>query len=290
MAKSTESSPAAIDSLLEERAQYEAWLSKLAASNAPEAVREKVRGDYEARLSRVIDSLRAHADGVAAELERFRGSLADLEQRETRATETMAEAELRHSVGEYDSKKWDEVSRSQRASLDGVRKELARVRAEIERLTEVQSLIEGDAEDDASPLVEAPPAAKAKPASSTPSPEAAGSDDRGKAGLPGDELDFLKSVTLDASRRSAPRSEKVEPVSSPAKPTPPPVAEPPASPAPAAPAAAAPNEPAAESQATSSKPLGATAQAKTLKCNECGTLNRPTEWYCERCGAELAAL
>ena len=30
--------------------------------------------------------------------------------------------------------------------------------------------------------------------------------------------------------------------------------------------------------------------AKTLKCGECGSLNRPTEWYCERCGAELAAL
>jgi uncharacterized OB-fold protein len=29
---------------------------------------------------------------------------------------------------------------------------------------------------------------------------------------------------------------------------------------------------------------------KTLKCADCGTLNRPTEWYCERCGSELAAL
>jgi hypothetical protein len=29
---------------------------------------------------------------------------------------------------------------------------------------------------------------------------------------------------------------------------------------------------------------------KTLKCSECGSLNYPTEWYCERCGAELAAL
>ena len=29
---------------------------------------------------------------------------------------------------------------------------------------------------------------------------------------------------------------------------------------------------------------------KTLKCSECGTLNYPTEWYCERCGGELAAL
>ncbi|HEY2807061.1 MAG TPA: hypothetical protein VGI92_14475 [Gemmatimonadales bacterium] len=26
-----------------------------------------------------------------------------------------------------------------------------------------------------------------------------------------------------------------------------------------------------------------------LTCKECGTLNRPTEWYCEKCGAELAA-
>ncbi|HWJ16726.1 MAG TPA: zinc finger Ran-binding domain-containing protein, partial [Gemmatimonadaceae bacterium] len=31
-------------------------------------------------------------------------------------------------------------------------------------------------------------------------------------------------------------------------------------------------------------------QSKTLKCGECGALNYPTEWYCERCGAELAAL
>jgi hypothetical protein len=30
--------------------------------------------------------------------------------------------------------------------------------------------------------------------------------------------------------------------------------------------------------------------AKTLKCAECGAVNYPTEWYCERCGAELASL
>ena len=29
---------------------------------------------------------------------------------------------------------------------------------------------------------------------------------------------------------------------------------------------------------------------KSLKCGECGAKNLPTEWYCERCGAELAAL
>jgi len=33
-----------------------------------------------------------------------------------------------------------------------------------------------------------------------------------------------------------------------------------------------------------------TETAKTLKCAECGAMNYPTEWYCERCGAELASL
>ncbi|MCU0648340.1 MAG: hypothetical protein MUF00_10125 [Gemmatimonadaceae bacterium] len=31
-------------------------------------------------------------------------------------------------------------------------------------------------------------------------------------------------------------------------------------------------------------------QTKTLRCTECNTMNFPTEWYCERCGGELAAL
>lgn len=31
-------------------------------------------------------------------------------------------------------------------------------------------------------------------------------------------------------------------------------------------------------------------QSKTLRCGECGTMNYPTEWYCERCGGELASM
>jgi hypothetical protein len=31
------------------------------------------------------------------------------------------------------------------------------------------------------------------------------------------------------------------------------------------------------------------SELKTLRCTECGTMNLPTEWYCERCGGELAA-
>ena len=44
-----------------------------------------------------------------------------------------------------------------------------------------------------------------------------------------------------------------------------------------------------------SKPIRTPADArpevnKTLKCPECGTANYPTEWYCERCGGELATM
>jgi len=39
---------------------------------------------------------------------------------------------------------------------------------------------------------------------------------------------------------------------------------------------------------TTTRTNGVTDQAKTLRCTECGTMNFPTEWYCERCGGELA--
>lgn len=44
------------------------------------------------------------------------------------------------------------------------------------------------------------------------------------------------------------------------------------------------------SAATSGAPRASssTEQTKSLRCTECGTMNFPTEWYCERCGGELA--
>jgi hypothetical protein len=35
---------------------------------------------------------------------------------------------------------------------------------------------------------------------------------------------------------------------------------------------------------------GRPEMSKTLKCPECGTANYPAEWYCERCGGELATM
>jgi uncharacterized OB-fold protein len=36
--------------------------------------------------------------------------------------------------------------------------------------------------------------------------------------------------------------------------------------------------------------MGGITQEKTLRCPDCGANNLPTEWYCEKCGGELAAL
>jgi hypothetical protein len=38
------------------------------------------------------------------------------------------------------------------------------------------------------------------------------------------------------------------------------------------------------------RPAPKGSSKKTVKCTDCGTLNLPTEWYCEMCGAELTAL
>ncbi|MBX3133174.1 MAG: hypothetical protein KF689_07300 [Gemmatimonadaceae bacterium] len=62
-----------------------------------------------------------------------------------------------------------------------------------------------------------------------------------------------------------------------------------AEPEPTAPAADAEDE--EEASGPLGRPTPRTTQAvKTLKCAECGSMNYPTEWYCERCGGELAAL
>ena len=45
-----------------------------------------------------------------------------------------------------------------------------------------------------------------------------------------------------------------------------------------------------EPRAAAGRDDSGSAAAKTLRCGECGTLNYPTEWYCERCGGELAAM
>jgi hypothetical protein len=286
-----------IEALLQQRARYEQWLAKLdgAANIAPAGVRQKVRGDYEARLRGVIERLRGHAATIAGELERFQASQSELDGQRRAAEEELAEAQVRHAVGEYAEEEWQRISGENEARLQGLRDQLRGVGNEIARLAEVQSLI-GAPTRAAEPAPAHPPVAS-PPAdvierSPPPPPPPPMEEERlpepppptvrapqpkpprarepePAAAAPVDELAFLKSVA-DDELKPAPRRPSN-----------------PGSPGPTHVASRAVDAPPAP--ATAGKP-GGQGVAKTLKCGECGTLNRPTEWYCERCGAELAGV
>ncbi|MEP7327096.1 MAG: hypothetical protein ABI836_14190 [Gemmatimonadota bacterium] len=101
-----------------------------------------------------------------------------------------------------------------------------------------------------------------------------------------DELAFLKSVSED--EQGGPSARRA----SGGNPRPPETLGPPSVHSPVQPpltTAAHTLEPSGPHAEISGRPSIPTAQ-RTLKCGECGTMNRPTEWYCERCGAELADL
>jgi hypothetical protein len=309
MADSPTSTGASIDALLQERARFQQWLAKLdaAAGTAPLAVREKVRADYEGRLRAVIEELKSHAEAVHDELDRHRTTQADLESQRATAEETLAEASVRHAVGEYSEEDWQRLNEEASHTLEAVQGQLAQVVSEITRLVEVQSLITEapkpapvaepirasgpalsssgprpappiemlpDPTPDVDAAVGAPapveplgemaqPAAAPSAPRFVPKPAAAAEPPRGRP-TPSemDELAFLKSVSGD-DRKSGRRSGEH---------------------------AAAPERAGAPAATQPSAKPGHASQQKTLKCGECGTLNRATEWYCERCGAELAAL
>jgi hypothetical protein len=269
-----------IEALLEQRAQFEQWLAKLdsAANKAPPAVRDKVRADYQVRLSGVIERLRSHAATIADELHKHQSTQSDLDGQRRQAEEELAEAEVRYTVGEFGDDEWNRISHESDGRLNGLREQLKTVDREIARLVEVQGLIASPTKAAAPPPVEElviekspPPPPPAEPVVEAPraQPKQQGRKEPEHAGGPVDELAFLKSVA----------DEEV-------KPAPPPPRRP------SNPGGGPQGSRAVETAPPPSAPgkSGAPGVAKTLKCGECGTLNRPTEWYCERCGAELAGV
>jgi septal ring factor EnvC (AmiA/AmiB activator) len=291
MTKATQDTEATIEELLEQRSQYEEWLAKLDASGdkAPPAVRQRVRGDYEARLQGVMEQLRNRGAAVSEELERHHATQAELDRERRAAEEALAEAEVRHAVGEYTEDEWRRLSDESRREIEQLRSKLRSVGAEITRLTQVQGVIASPRSG--TPAAPPPPPAPQRAAARhevveqaslvthvaepVEEPEQVRSRFAPKpaqpepAAAPVDELAFLKSVS-DEEPRATRR---------------------PSNPAMAAPEMSAPSVGRAQEPAVQTVPTVSKAGvAKTLKCGECGTLNRPTEWYCERCGAELAGV
>lgn len=114
MTKSNQDGGNSIDRLLHDRAQFVSWLTRLNAGgdqapNVPEAVRGRVRADYERRLAGVLEELRSHTTALEDQVDSLAGRAAELTTREAEHKERLAEAEVRHQVGEYDDVKWDGI-------------------------------------------------------------------------------------------------------------------------------------------------------------------------------------
>lgn len=297
-----------IEALLATRQKLLGWLDRLddAGSRAPKQVRAKVQADYRARLSQVVAQLSNHSDVITSSLTGLRAQSKELRRSRTEEDEVRAEAELRHAVGEYTDDEWQLVELESSGKIEEFDGELDRLAREIGRLEEVSGLITpetmttpepgrtGGGREDGPPETEVipehfeiqnPPVLEDAPSLQLvrdpepiipqPKPEAPRFVPRGGApkpresgpsraipfpppqqqasasavAAPGDELAFLRSVTIDSPSRPSPQPTQASEDHRPIQP-----------------------------------------MAKTLKCSECGSLNRPTEWYCERCGAELAAL
>ncbi|MDX2121492.1 MAG: zinc finger Ran-binding domain-containing protein [Gemmatimonadota bacterium] len=361
----TSESRNAIEKLLQDRAQFVSWLTRLNSTGGespavPEAVRGRVRADYERRLEAVLEELRGHTNALEEQVAGLVARAGELTLRESQHKEHLSEAEVRHLVGEYDETKWDGIRSELLKVLAQVHEELRQTNSEVDRLNEVLATIRTPVPvSEAVPEPPAPEPAAPPPMASGPRPAVTTSGVRGAAPA---EPPPAMPPTPPAP---APVSEPMRPAASapshgtteipfratppkpqPRAPAPPPAPpmkeeqpgrtlwfpsgkpsegtggrdsgkldelaflksvtgnEPPAAPPAAAPAGRgrasggftrAPEPPAAEPPPEPKTPTvdpgkdRGSAQ-KTLKCAECGTLNRPTEWYCERCGAELAAL
>ena len=117
-----------------------------------------------------------------------------------------------------------------------------------------------DVERDITRLEEMDALVKAKPGPPPKLPEGPPPPLPPKRKTPIDELAFLRSVTDDEKNAPSPRR-----------------------------ASGAQYQ--VDEDVTPAAPVNADAEVeKTLKCRECGTMNLATEWYCENCGGELAAM
>lgn len=284
MSKAKTNALDALRALIAERQQYEQWLSALEAKKegTPEHVYERVQNDYRSRLDRVIGEIRGHAEELQLSISTLSSRLVEVAREEDTRREGLQEAELRAAVGEYEPEQWNQLKADAESQLEKVASDRKSLDDQLSELRAIQKLSEasGPVADVPQPI-EVPAPAKAAeteiPIEPVPEP-----------------------VPVDAAPPPAPEPE----------PPPPPKPEPTATQTPpgerlplAEPVAEAASSLAntASRPRTKSPPGGVAAvrskseavrpdSAKTLKCPECGTANYPTEWYCERCGGELATM
>jgi len=271
----------ALNGLLKERQRYEEWLAALEAKRAStsESVYQRVQADYQTRLREVSGKLAERAGELRENIDALTLKLEDITRQETQQREARQEAELRAAVGEYTDKQWKEIGGAWDKELSRLGKEKGALDAQLGELNRIFAM-------------------SIKERQSAAAIERAGSEDGSRA-----------PISPVVPRPAIPEPPTLNPPSR-VEQAPPPRAQVPAPSGPPAGRSPFDEFPVLRPGAgTGSPPSGTTAvatppsvpksgggqdprseQHKTLKCPECGAANYPTEWYCERCGGELATM
>ena len=279
----------ALRALIAERQQYEQWMSTLESKRdgIQEHVFEKVYGDYRGRLERVIGEIHGHAEELQLSITALSSRLVEVAREEDVRRDSLQEAELRAAVGEYEPAQWEEMRAEAERELEKVAADRESLDSQLGELRSIQKLgavgvaarVDRSESAPAEPIGTSPNAASTVPESppSAVSASPSQSDDSvaapvGAATASNDSGNSVPAPPADPGRLSP---EQTAPVAQ-SSPT---IAQ----------KSKAARTPGGALGAVKSKEARA-EQAKTLKCPECGTPNYPTEWYCERCGAELATM
>ncbi len=306
MSKAKTNALDALRALIAERQQYEQWMSTLDAKRegTPEHVFERVQADYRARLDRVVTDIRSHAEELQLSISTLSSRLVEVARDEDTRREGLQEAELRAAVGEYEPEQWQQIKTEAESALEKIAADRASLDSQLGELRSIQKLSEmgpgistepapapqlvdiavPSPEPSREPETRAPEI-RVEPAAEEPSPAPSAGHRAGTAAASRPAPEAMAAAPTPRPEPIAESSGDVslEPVSS------------------AASAASAAEGAAARPRSMKSPTGGVSAvrarseaarpdAAKTLKCPECGTANYPTEWYCERCGGELATM
>jgi Skp family chaperone for outer membrane proteins len=272
----------ALNGLLKERQRYEEWLAALEAKRATtsESVYQRVQADYQTRFREVSSKLAERAGDLRESIDALTLKLEDVTHQETQQREARQEAELRAAVGEYTDKQWKEIGGAWDKELSRLGKEKSALDAQLAELNRIFALSIKERQSAAAAM------------------ERPGSEDGSRAPISPvvPRPAIPEPPTLNPPSRVeqvAPARAQVPPPAAPTQGRSPfdqfPVLRPgggSASPPSGTTAVATP--PAVPKSGGGQDPRS--EQHKTLKCPECGAANYPTEWYCERCGGELATM
>jgi hypothetical protein len=325
MSKAKTNALDALRALIAERQQYEQWISALEAKRegTPEHVFERVQKDYGSRLDRVVTEIKGHAEELQLSISTLSSRLVEVARDEDTRREGLQEAELRAAVGEYEPAQWDQIRSEAEEALSKIAADRQSLDSQLGELRSIQKLSEmgpsgSVAQPVAAPMPEIirPPVSPVEPAVEAAKAAAAPASDVAVPAAPAarepePSRPAAPEVPAGGGHRAGTAAERAF--------APEPSAQPPQQPQqssspvatpqsqerlplePVAAAATAAAQAASKPRSTKSPSGGTQAvrsrseatkpdAAKTLKCPECGTANYPTEWYCERCGGELATM